>query len=109
MKRVVRFFVLCAVCLTFLASACTGCKSRTSAPPTGPKTKDSTIAEEIKKRAGEDPAIDIDAIKILVLEGNVTLHGAIPNEEARQRLLTAARSVPGVRTVSDNLELPKIK
>jgi osmotically-inducible protein OsmY len=64
---------------------------------------DPVILTQIKTKFAVDPDVSAFAIDVDVDDGVVTLTGTVKNEQARQRALALARSVQGVKRVSDNL------
>jgi osmotically-inducible protein OsmY len=99
-----RVFQYC-LCLVFLVVAFQGCKGLTAGRP-DPLAGDVAIAARIRALISEDPALSPSAIRVFVVEGRVTLSGPVPDGRTKSRLLAKARRVMGVKSVSDNLELP---
>jgi hyperosmotically inducible periplasmic protein len=90
---VVPLFVAC------LLSACASTTGRTA----GELVDDSTIANTIREKIVADKELSILKINTDVFNGNVTLLGVIPNREAEERLISLARSVKGVKSVTSKL------
>jgi osmotically-inducible protein OsmY len=106
MKQALRLrsIVVCAVCLVFFLVALESCKSATG--PRKGNVDDRAIVARIRSLISEDPALNAAAVRVFVQEGKVTLSGPVPDGGAKARLLSEARRVEGVKSVSDNLELP---
>lgn len=102
----VKRMFLCTLCLVFFVVAFQGCKSSTAAGPHKEKFDDRAVVAHIRALISEDPALDASAIRVFAFEGKVTLSGPVPDTQAKSRLLTKARRVTGVKSVSDDLELP---
>jgi hypothetical protein len=106
MKRTLclRSLVVCAVCLVFFLVVLEGCKSATG--PRGGNVDDRAIVARIRSLISEDPALNAAAVRVFVQEGKVTLSGPVPDGGTKARLLSEVRRADGVKSVSDNLELP---
>ncbi len=97
--------LLCLSCLVLALCVLHGCKSVNPAKTQG-LLPDSAIAAEVRariERAGLPP------VRVFVLDGRVTLSGTVPSQEAKQKMIAAARSVKGVSLVAADLELQKIR
>ena len=64
---------------------------------------DTKIANEIRAKIVEDKELSILKINTDVFEGNVSLLGVVPNRQAEERLISLARSVNGVKSVTSKL------
>ena len=70
------------------------------------QTKDAAIEATLKTRlASEVGASTITAVEVNVTNGAVTLAGPVGSETDRQRIEEVARSVEGVVSVSNNLQV----
>jgi osmotically-inducible protein OsmY len=67
--------------------------------------EDAVIATRIKAKLIEAGNIDAAAIKVESNQGNVRLSGFVDSEQQRQQATTVAKSVSGVKDVSNNLEV----
>jgi hyperosmotically inducible protein len=94
-----------SLCLLLLVTLVYGCKAPSSSPA-GEKGDDRAIVARIQSVISEDPALSGHVIRVFAQEGKVTLSGPVPDREAKSRLLARAKDVKGVKSVSDNLELP---
>lgn len=92
-----------AVCLALFIVAL-GCKG-TTARPEG-TIDDRAIVAHIRSLISKEPALDAAAIRVFAQEGKVTLSGPVPDTATKARLLDEARGVEGVKSVSDDLQLP---
>lgn len=106
MKRTLRLrsLIVCAVCLVFFLVTLEGCRSAIG--PREGNVDDRAIVTRIRSLISEDPALNAAAVRVFVQEGKVTLSGLVPDDGTKARLLSEARRVEGVKSVSDNLELP---
>jgi len=64
---------------------------------------DPAILTQIKTRLALDNQVSTFSIDVDVSDGKVTLQGTVATEAARQRALTIARNVKGVKAVVDKL------
>lgn len=97
--------VVCFVCLAFLLIAFGGCRSGAARPEA--KVDDRSIVARIRLLISENPSLSDTAVKVFAQEGRVTLSGAVPDSDTKARFLEQVKNVPGVKSVSDNLELPR--
>jgi osmotically-inducible protein OsmY len=104
MRPGMRRVVTCVVCVLFLFVALEGC--RTAPGPREAHVDDRAIVARVRSLISEDPALNSVVIRVFVRDGRVTLSGPVPDGGAKARLLSTARGVEGVKSVSDNLELP---
>jgi osmotically-inducible protein OsmY len=95
--------VLYTLCLAFFVVVLQGCKSST-AGRRDEMVDDRAIVARIRTLISEDPGLSLSAVRVFAIEGKVTLSGTVPDSDAKSRLLTGARGVKGVKSVSDNLE-----
>lgn len=75
-----------------------------SAPQQQPQD-DNTITTRIEAKYFTDPVVTSRDIAVQTSNGNVTLKGSVQNDAERQQAVTAAKSVPGVKSVNDQLQL----
>jgi hyperosmotically inducible protein len=68
---------------------------------------DSTITSKVKTELLKDPLTTAFQIDVDTLEGNVYLIGVVETEEESKRAFEIAKSVPGVRKVTNNLQIGK--
>lgn len=64
---------------------------------------DETIGLEARRRVDMNGAAEMAGVRIHVEAGVVTLRGSVPNRTAAWRAEGAARSVPGVKNVVNEL------
>jgi hypothetical protein len=69
------------------------------------RATDVAIFRTLQKRLLEDEALDSVAIRAEVQDGVVTLHGAVPEADLRERALELGRSIPGAERVVDRIEV----
>jgi osmotically-inducible protein OsmY len=106
------FVVAIASCATY-ANAQTGLRTpadfggqmlavSTSSPGTRP---DTSVVRDVRRALGRVPEMDDSEIHIRVSHGVVTLTGRVPETWQISRAGNAARSVLGVRSVRNRLEV----
>ena len=98
MKKAV-YVLLVPLFLLAILSACSSTTGRTA----GEMVDDTTIANTIRTKIVEDKELSVLKINTDVFNGNVTLLGDVPNRQAEQRLITLARDVKGVKSVTSKL------
>jgi osmotically-inducible protein OsmY len=101
LKRV----ALCLVWLLFLLIAFQGCRGASSRRE--PAVDDKSIVARIHVLISEDSSLSNAAVRAFAQEGRVTLSGTISDSETKARFLERVRHLPGVKSVSDNLELSR--
>jgi len=101
MKRTgagVSFLSLLGVAILLVAGFATGCKSRQAAAPT-----DQQIAEGVQTKLHGEAALTQQNIQTVVAGGVVTLSGSVTDEASRALAAGDAATIPGVKTVVNNL------
>ena len=93
------YLLLVPVFALVLLSACSSTTGRSA----GSMVDDATIADTIRAKIVEDKELSILKINTDVFNGNVTLLGVVPNRESEERLISLARSVKGVNSVTSKL------
>ncbi len=83
-----------------------GCRTPAGRTP-GEVVDDSTITTKVKTKLYEEGMLKGMAISVDTFERNVTLTGAVANEEQRARATAIARSVYGVKKVNNLLSIRK--
>lgn len=68
-------------------------------------TPDTALTARITAALADDPVTALAPIEVISLLGVVTLQGRVPTPAIRERAEQIARSIPGVRTVINALEL----
>jgi hypothetical protein len=66
---------------------------------------DALIATEVRDELRGEDELQAEAITVKAVNGEVTLQGIVPSEEARQRAEDIADDVQGVTGVSNRLEV----
>lgn len=76
-----------------------------SASVPGEERPDERIREDVCDRLTQLGPVDCTQIDVDVLNGVVTLHGAIHSAEAKTKAATVAQSVVGVHAVTNDLRI----
>lgn len=73
----------------------------------GENEMDRTITQKLRQAIMEDNSLSTDAknIKIITLNGVVTLRGPVNNEREKNEIAKKARAVNGVRSVDNQIEV----
>lgn len=66
---------------------------------------DDDIHDDILGQLGNDPAVDISNIDIVIASGHVVLNGTIPQERGKERAGEIAAGTPGVEAVENRLRI----
>jgi len=68
---------------------------------------DRTITQQIRQEVmkGDDISTDGKNVKIITLDGVVTLRGPVQNAQEKQQIVQAAQHVDGVKRVDNQLEI----
>ncbi len=101
MKKVVLALFVFGLVISLYACASTTGRSA------GAMVDDSKIADQIRAKIVEDPQLSIMKINTDVFNGNVTLLGVVPNRQAEDRLISLARGVSGVKSVTSKLTIQR--
>ncbi len=104
-KKAKRWFGFCVLVLLALV-ALDSCRTPAGRTP-GEVVDDSTITTKVKGKLFEDGMLKGMAISVDTFEGNVTLTGAVANEQQKARATAVARSVYGVKKVNNLLSIRK--
>lgn len=98
MKRKLWVLVI-VVFLGFVVSSCTTPAGRTA----GQVVDDASITTVVKAKLLGDSFLKGIAVSVSTFEGTVTLTGSVSNEKQRERVVSIARSVKGVKRVNNNI------
>ncbi len=71
----------------------------------GAYTSDAAITAKVKSKLLDDPAVSGTQISVETMNGVVQLSGSAKSAEAERRALQIARSVEGVKSVRDSIEV----
>jgi osmotically-inducible protein OsmY len=95
--------VAAMVAIAALFSA--GCAVTSGQSSTGEYVDDATITTRVKARFADDPAVAAARINVETLKGVVQLSGFAVSETERARAAQLAAAVPGVKKVSNAIEV----
>ena len=96
---------LCAVFIAASALFVAGCGGSSTQSSTGEYIDDSTITTKVKTAIFNEPTLKVLQINVETYEGVVQLSGFVDNAASRTKAAEIARSVQGVKTVKNDLEL----
>jgi len=91
--------------LTIAATAVVGCAATPHHESTGQSFDDSTITSKVKADFIEDPLTKARDISVTTDQGVVQLSGFVDSKQQRDEAVRVAKSVPGVRSVDNGLQL----
>ena len=92
------------VCVA-LVTVFVGCASTPTKESTGEYVDDSTITSKVKAAIFDDPALKVFQINVETFKGEVQLSGFVDSAQAVKRAGEVARSVGGVKSVKNNLNV----
>lgn len=101
MKKRIQMFALAA---TFTVAAA-GCSVMEGQQSVGSYTSDAAITAKVKSRLLEDPVVGGTKIGVETMNGVVQLSGFAGSAEEERRALQIARSVEGVKSVKDAIDV----
>jgi hyperosmotically inducible protein len=82
-----------------------GYKAATDPRSVGTMMDDATITGKVKTKMIEDSEVKARNIDVDTLNGEVTLTGMVASAQEQSRAMELARSVPGVKSVKNNLQI----
>ena len=88
-----------------LAVALAGCAGTRTQESTGELIDDTVITTKVKAELLNDTNVSAMDIKVETFKGRVQLAGYVKSPQERQRAEGIARSVPGVKAVTNKIEL----
>lgn len=97
--------VLLACCIGSAAVLSSACAPTEDRPSTGQYIDDSAITAKVKVKLLEDPLTKGLKINVSTFKGEVQLSGFIESKQAKDRAEELAKSVGGVKSVKNNLEI----
>jgi hyperosmotically inducible protein len=83
-------------------AACTPTRTTKSA---GEQVDDSSLTAKVKTALARDSATSVYKVDVETFRGDVQLNGFVDTAEAKSRAGTVAKSVEGVKSVSNNLKV----
>jgi osmotically-inducible protein OsmY len=88
-----------------LVVAFLGCASTPTKESTGEYVDDSTITTKVKAAIFNDPALKVFQINVETFKGEVQLSGYVDSAKNVEKAGEVARSVGGVKSVKNNLNV----
>jgi len=108
MKQTFKTTVLISALTMFAVSATvslTGCAGDRTSRSTGAYLDDKAINAKVKSKFVADPVVKAAEIKVDTYQGQVQLSGFVDNEQQKQRAEEIARTVNGVMSVQNNINI----
>jgi len=99
---VIRYFVLLMLMVAFVA-----CASTSKQESTGEYVDDSVITTKIKSLLAADDFLKSFEISVETYKGTVQLSGFVDSQKAIDKAVEITRSVKGVKSVKNNLNVKK--
>jgi osmotically-inducible protein OsmY len=88
-----------------LALGATGCSVMDGQQSAGAYASDSSITAKVKAKFVEDPVVSAMRLNVDTMNGVVQVSGFAKSAEEERRALQLARSVEGVKSVRDSIEV----
>lgn len=105
MKYFVKFFFASFLALTLLTA--TGCGSTEKKEGTGEYFDDTVITTKVKAAIFNEPMLKATEINVETFKGVVQLSGFVSDSASINKATEVARSVAGVKSVKNSLQLIK--
>ena len=99
---VIRYFVLLILMVAFVA-----CASTRTQESTGEYVDDSVITTKVKSLLAADDFLKSFEIGVETFKGTVQLSGFVDSQKAIDKAVEITRSVKGVKSVKNNLNVKK--
>jgi osmotically-inducible protein OsmY len=99
---VIRYFVLLMLMVAFVA-----CASTRTQESTGEYVDDSVITTKVKSLLAADDFLKSFEIGVETFKGTVQLSGFVDSQKAIDKAVEITRSVKGVKSVKNNLNVKK--
>lgn len=96
---------LSAVFISALLVSALGCATQSEPQSPGAYMGDSWVTTKVKTAILNEPSLKVLQINVETYEGVVQLSGFVDNAASRTKAAEIARSVQGVKTVKNELEL----
>ncbi|MFZ5510351.1 MAG: BON domain-containing protein [Pseudomonadota bacterium] len=94
------------LCMIVFAATLAACTATPTSRAAGEVVDDATLTARVKTELAQTQGVgDALAINVDTYRGVVSLAGFVDNEQQARAAVTAARSVPGVREVRNNLQV----
>lgn len=103
MKKLNQFIT--AAFLAVSLGSVVGCASTPQKQGTGEYIDDSVITAKVKAAIFDDPVTKVLEIKVKTFKGEVQLSGFVSSRDAANRAIGLARSVSGVTSVKDDMQI----
>ena len=113
MKQTTAFIVAMTICaMSFLVPACVSAETlmvESRSDQAEGSAQDVEVTRRIRKALVADKALSTNAknIKIITLNGKVTLQGPVGNAREQKSVLKKARKTAGVKSVTSELEVTR--
>jgi hyperosmotically inducible periplasmic protein len=101
-KNRIAMMAAAVLALGAMTTACTPTRTTKSA---GEQIDDSTLTAKVKTQLARDPATSAHRIDVETFRGDVQLNGFVPSAEMKSEAARVAKSVTGVKKVSNNLKV----
>ena len=93
------------VFLTVTLATVLGCAATATTESTGEYIDDAVITTKVKAAILDQPQLKSSEIKVETFKGTVQLRGSVASQSRIDKAVEVARSVDGVRSVKNDLQL----
>jgi hyperosmotically inducible periplasmic protein len=97
--------LMVAAAMLALGAVTTACTPSRTVKSAGEQVDDSTITAKVKTQLARDPATSAHRIDVETFRGDVQLNGFVPSDDMKSEATRVAKSVDGVKKVSNNLRI----
>lgn len=97
--------LITAVMMSVVFLAVSGCASEPKQESTGEYLDDAVITTKVKAAIFNEPSLKSSEIKVVTYKGDVQLSGFVSSDEARRRAVEVAKTVKGVKSVKNDMQL----
>jgi hyperosmotically inducible protein len=99
------FWASAFIAAPFVTAAIVGCAATPDHESTGVFFDDATVTSKVKAELIEDPLTKARDISVTTDQGVVQLYGFIDSKEQGDEAVRLAKSIPGVRSVDNQMQL----
>lgn len=94
-----------AVLVSLTLSLVTGCASEPKQESTGEYLDDAVITTKVKAAIFNEPSLKASEIQVVTYKGAVQLSGFVSSAEDRDKAVEVAKTVKGVKSVNNDMQL----
>jgi len=96
---------MAAVAIALVFTTVLGCASEPKQESTGEYLDDAVITTKVKAAIFNEPDLKSSEVKVVTYKGDVQLSGFVSTPEARLKAVEVAKTVKGVKSVKNDMQL----